>query len=413
MSTEPLVFEAEASEQQRKPADGLLILVVEDHDFQRAMLVRLLESLGARGVYEASDGQAALEISRELEQPFDLIFTDIDMPNVDGMALIRHLGEQQMGASLVITSSLNRALLDSIETMTAAYGVRLLGTIRKPVTPERLIEMLNLHWPAQRRIDRAAATTSDYTLDDVLNGLNDQEFEPFFQPKIHLATGKLWGAEALARWRHPRHGVVAPYAFIQTLESNDQIAELTWIMLAKTAAHCRAWRAAGLDLSVSVNLSVKLLGDVSISDAVTWQVRNQGLDPSHMTLEVTESAATAEVGHMLENLARLRMKGFGLSIDDYGTGYSSMQQLTRVPFTELKIDQSFVVHASQQASSRLILESSLQMARSLGIDSCAEGAETEADWEMLKRSGCDLAQGYFIAKPMDAEGFARWARDWQ
>ncbi|MGQ0799356.1 MAG: EAL domain-containing response regulator [Pseudomarimonas sp.] len=408
------VLEASASGRPvdaMQPARGLLFLVAEDHEFQRAMMVQMLESLGAKGVCEASNGRAAIEISQELEHPFDLIVTDIDMPDMDGMALIRSLAQAQVGSSIIISSSLSRALLDSIETMCAAYGVRLLGTIEKPASRQRLAELIELHYPNKHGTPRDKAEVSSYSLQDVLRGLENDEFEPFFQPKIELASGRVCGAEALARWRHPLHGMVSPHAFIDLLESRDRIAELTWIMLAKSAAHGRIWRAAGLDINLSVNLSVKLLGDVSIADAITWQVKNQGLDPQHIILEVTESAAMTEVGRVLENLARLRMKGFGLSIDDYGTGYSSMQQLTRIPFSELKIDQSFVMHANQHESSRLILESSLEMARKLRITSVAEGAETQEDWDLLRRVGCDIAQGYFIARPMEASSFPGWVRD--
>ena len=243
-------------------------------------------------------------------------------------------------------------------------------------------------------------------------GLKNNEFEPFFQPKVELATGHVKGPEALARWRHPQHGIVAPYAFIQTLEDNGRIDELTWLMLTKVAACCSTWRAAGMDLTVSVNLSLKSLGDVKIADHIAKLVSSQQLDPHHMILEVTESAATVGIGEALENLARLRMKGFGLSIDDYGTGYSSMQQLTRIAFTELKIDQSFVANAARQESARVILQSSLDMAKKLNITAVAEGVETQADWDLLQQMGCGLAQGYFIARPMEAGVYEDWVRNW-
>jgi EAL domain-containing protein (putative c-di-GMP-specific phosphodiesterase class I) len=127
---------------------------------------------------------------------------------------------------------------------------------------------------------------------------------------------------------------------------------------------------------------------------------------------VTETSAMSEIGIVIENLARLRMKGFGLSIDDYGTGYSSMQQLTRIPFTELKIDRSFVSHAVNQESCRLILEASLDMARRLRIASVAEGAETQADWDLVRAVGCDYAQGFFVARPMPADRFPAWMQAW-
>jgi len=394
------------------PAAGLCFLVAEDHEFQRAMMVGMLEGLGARAVQEAEDGRTAMEITRELDHPFDIIVTDIDMPGMDGMSFIRRLGEAGVGASLIITSALERSLLDSIETMSAAYGIRLLGTIEKPPTPERFAELIALHWRARPDPERSSPGAGAYALDEILAGLRADEFEPFYQPKIELKTGRVKGAEALARWRHPRDGITLPHAFLGLLEESGEIGELTWTMLARSARDCRLWRDAGLDIDVAVNLSVKQLADPAISDAITWQVANQGLEPKHVILEITESAAMTDIGRVLENLTRLRMKGFGLSIDDYGTGYSSMQQLTRIPFTELKIDQSFVQHATHQESSRMILESSLDMARRLRITSVAEGAETQEDWNLLREIGCDLAQGFYIAKPMPGDEFLAWTRDW-
>lgn len=394
------------------PGKDLRFLVVEDHDFQRRMMVEMLESLGVRSVHEASDGFSALEVLRELDQAFDVIVTDIDMPGMDGMAFIRRLGEAKVRASLIITSGLEKSLLDTMETMSGAYGMRLLGTVEKPPSPERFADLIAMHWQARANPEKAKRGAPTFTLQQVMKGLEAEQFEPYYQPKIELRTRRVRGAEALARWRHPYGGIVLPYAFISLLEDAGQISELTWLMLAKSARDCRDWRNAGLDLDVSVNISVKLLEDPAIADAITWQVTHQGLDPKHVILEITESAAMSSVGHVLENLVRLRMKGFGLSIDDYGTGYSSMQQLTRIPFTELKIDQSFVLHAVHQASSRMILESSLDMARKLGITSVAEGAETAEDWNLLRDCGCDLVQGFFIAKPMKSADFPDWASTW-
>lgn len=390
----------------------LRFLVVEDHAFQRSMMVEMLEGLGVQSIHEAADGFSALEVTRELEQPFDIIVTDIDMPGMDGMAFIRRLGEAKVRASLIITSGLDKSLLETMVTMIGAYGMRLLGTVEKPPTPERFAELITMHWQSRPAPAKPKQGPSPFSLEQVMEGLHAEQFEPYYQPKIDLKTRRVKGAEALARWHHPHAGVVLPHAFISLLEDADQISELTWIMLAKSAQDCRNWRDAGLDLNVSVNLSVKLLGDPAIADAITWQVTQQGLEPRHVILEITESAAMSSVGHVLENLIRLRMKGFGLSIDDYGTGYSSMQQLTRIPFTELKIDQSFVLHAARQESSRMILESSLEMARKLGITSVAEGAESAEDWNLLRDCGCDLAQGFFVARPMRAASFPEWVRTW-
>jgi len=160
---------------------------------------------------------------------------------------------------------------------------------------------------------------------------------------------------------------------------------------------------------VSVNLSLASLEEMSLADRMVNLVVSQGLEVRHVIFEVTESAAATDVGRVLENLTRLRMKGFGLSIDDYGTGYSSMERLSRGPFTELKIDQGFVRDAVTQPSRRAMLESSLEVARKLRIPAVAEGVENQAQWDLLRSLDCPMAQGYFIARPMEAGEFLQWA----
>ncbi len=383
-------------------------LVVEDHVFQREALVAMLAGLGARHIAEAVDGRAALEAMRA--QTIDTVISDLDMPGMDGMEFIRHVGEAGMPVSMILSSVHDRALIASVGTMTEAYGITLLGAIEKPVTPQKLAALIALHQLPVTPPPKAASVF--FSEADISEALAARLFEPLFQPKVDVATGSPAGAEALARWYHPEQGIVGPYAFIPALEANRRIDELTWIMLEKAAAACRDWRAGGLDMTVSVNLSLRSLITVGIADRVTALVRAQDLEPKHMTLEVTETTAMTDLARVLENLARLRIKGFGLSIDDYGTGYSSLQQLSRIPFTELKIDQSFVMHAIEKNACRVILESSLDIAKKLGLKAVAEGVETRADWELLKGLGCDVAQGYFIARPMEAAKIAAWAAAW-
>ena len=395
------------------PFADLRFLVVEDHEFQRRTLVSLLSRLGAKAVHASEDGRTALEVVQDPSRQVDIVISDLEMPGMDGMEFIRHLGQANTKVSLILASALERKLIASIGTMTEAYGIKLLGIVEKPLTVDKLRALVKLHDKNGAAVARPRSPGPVFTLEQILAGVANDEFEPFFQPKIALAQRQVRGAEALARWRHPSQGVVAPFAFIPLLEEHGRIEELTWLMLRKSAAQCSRWRAAGFDLSVSVNLSLLSLNDVQLADRVTDIVRSQGLDPRHMILEITESAATTELAKALENLARLRVKGFGLSIDDYGTGYSSMQQLSRIAFTELKIDQAFVANAAREESTRVILASSLDMARKLGIDAVAEGVETSEDWDMLVQLGCGLAQGYLMARPMEGAAFESWLRDWR
>jgi len=392
------------------PCANLRFLIVEDHAFQRGEWLRTLEGLGARTVYQASDGHGALTILRDASRPVDIVISDLDMEGMDGMEFVRHLGASGASISIILASALERKLLASIATMAEAYGIRLLGVVEKPLTSRKLLPLIKLHNPAVSK--PIASQAPSFTLDEIATGLRNDEIEPWFQPKIALATGRVVGAEALARWVHPRLGPLAPECFIGRMESGGLIDELTWVMVRKSAASCRTWRAAGVDATVSVNLSVVSLANVDIAERVTELVRSEGLDPAHMILEVTESGATTDVGKALENLARLRVKGFGLSIDDYGTGYSSMQQLTRIAFTEIKIDRYFVMNANKDPTARVILESSLKMAKRLGIELVAEGVETRSDVDLLSRLHCNTAQGYFFARPMQYADFLSWHRSW-
>ena len=391
------------------PLSELRFLVVDDHDFQRSMLIRMLKRLGAVQIGEAADGAAALKVCGST--PIDIIICDLDMPGMDGMAFIRHLGESGINASMILSSALDRSLVASVGTMTRAYGIHLLGCVEKPTTLERLQALIGLYkTPTFHELGIAPPT---FSLDEICAGLAAGQFEPFFQPKVEIASGELKGVEALARWRHPEHGIVAPQSFIETLEGSGLIDELSWQMIELSARWCHEWRAADLDINVSVNVSLSSLNKASFADRIAGLVNSQKLDPRHMILEVTESTAMTNVGQALENLARLRIKGFGLSIDDYGTGYSSMQQLTRISFTELKIDQSFVTDASANETCRVVLETSLDMAKKLRLCSVAEGVETEADWAMLQASSCNLAQGYLIGRPMEGKDLLGWVSSWK
>jgi EAL domain-containing protein (putative c-di-GMP-specific phosphodiesterase class I)/CheY-like chemotaxis protein len=386
----------------------LNFLVVEDHAFQRWAIGNQLEGLGAKSVVSAEDGRAALALLRERASPIDIVISDLDMPEMDGRELIRHLGEADGSPSIILASGLDRALVASVAAMAREYGVSLLGAIEKPVTAKNLLPLIEQHAVAPRGVQRVADAAREFTLEEVLAGLRGGRIEPYFQPKVDMRSGRVRGAEALARWNHSTEGVVGAVSFVPLLERSGNIATFTAMMVREAAACCRAWLDMACQVNLSLNLSQESLTDTGLADQMVKLIRAEGLDPGDVIFEVPESAMAADVGRALENLSRLRLRGFGLSIDDFGTGYSSMRQLSRVAFTELKIDHSFVRNAADQQPSRAMLESSLEMAGKLNIPAVAEGVESRAEWELLRELGCDLAQGYYIAKPMDATHFMRW-----
>jgi EAL domain-containing protein (putative c-di-GMP-specific phosphodiesterase class I) len=385
-------------------ACNLVALVVEDDGFQRRTVARMLRSLGVLEVLEAKDGREGLTCMHSAT-PVDLVVCDLDMPEMDGMEFMRHLGRESSTAAVVISSAKDRSLAASVEKMALAYGVRLLGLMEKPVTLAGLEDIIARRDATEPQLKRPPGLAHAYSIEEIRHGIAQQQFEPFYQPKVALKTGQVVGMEALARWRHPEHGLVTPEAFISMLELSGDIDTLTLGMVTGAAAACRRMQERGFDLTVSVNLSLTSLADTTMADHITRLVQSTGLEPRSVICEITETAAMTEIAPALENLARLRMRGFGLSVDDFGTGFSSLRQLMRVPFTELKVDQSFVTGCTEHSGLRILLESSVDMARKLGITSVAEGVETVADWRIVQASGCDLAQGYFIARPMDEAAF--------
>ena len=392
-------------------ANELNILVVEDDNFQRQMVVKMLRSLSVLSICDAGDGKQALEIIRkETKNPVDIVICDLNMPEMDGLEFLRYLGQEHHNISIIIISALGGKLLTSAGRMTKMYGVKLLGAIEKPILPTQLKDLLSKYERSENKWHQPAAS-ANFTLEEILQGIRAEQFEPFFQPKADLKTGRLTGAEALARWIHPELGVINPYAFIPLLEQSNNIDDLTFLMLEKAASACRSFHDRGNTLAVSVNLSLASLDDTMLADKITKVVRNTGIDPRYITLEITETAAMTDAAYALENLARLCMNGFALSIDDYGTGYSSLQQLTRIAFSELKIDQSFVQDFANNEALRIVVESSIDMARKLKVKSVVEGVETQQDWDTLKNMGCDTAQGYFIAKPMNLVSFVEFCAD--
>lgn len=391
---------------------ALRVMVVEDHGFQRRMALRLLAELEVEHVQEAADGNAALSMLEQLLQPPDVVLVDLDMPGMDGIEFIGHVAQRRLARGVALVSALDPALLNTVQTMARAYGLRVLGSVEKPLTSDKLQAVL-LRYEDSLHVD-ADDDEADVSVEDARAALAGGEIVPWFQPQAEFGNGKVVGVEALARWRRADGHIVRPLRFIHVLEREGLAAALTDCMLEQACAWKRRWESDDLRLKLSVNVSPTTLQDPAAADHYQQIVRDHGVDPADVVLEVTESSLMTDPARGLAVLARLRLKGFGLSIDDFGTGYSSLAQLSQVPFTELKIDQGFVSGAPLQPRKRAVIEASLDLARKLQLDTVAEGVETVEEWQMLASLGCTMAQGYLIAQPVPGEELPamidRWRR---
>ena len=379
---------------------ALRVLVVEDHGFQRRVALRLLAECGIEGALEASDGASALELLERQPQAPDVILVDLDMPGMDGIEFIGHVAQRRLARAMALVSALDPALLNTVQTMARAYGLFVLGTIEKPLTGDKLQAVLEKYEERQAEVEDEAIEVSG---EDMRAALAAGELVPWFQPQIEFGNGKAIGVEALVRWRRADGHVVQPRNFVSLIEREGLVDAVTESMLVQSCRWKRQWDEAGMRLRLSVNVSPATLHDPAAADHYQRIVQEHGVDPSEVVIEITESLVMADAARGLGVLARLRLKGFGLSIDDFGTGYSSLAQLSQVPFTELKIDQGFVTGAHAQPRKRAVVEASLDLARKLGLETVAEGVETTEDWQMLAALGCDVAQGFLVSPAVPGE----------
>jgi EAL domain-containing protein (putative c-di-GMP-specific phosphodiesterase class I)/AmiR/NasT family two-component response regulator len=389
----------------------LQFLIADKDEFQRRWLSIMLTNLGVRTIHEVGDGRSALALLQDPAHKIDITFIDLNLNDMDCMELIHQLAAHKLDTSVILISALDSSVMYSVAAMARACGIELLGTIDKPVAPEPLQAHFKQYRSPQ---DRSQLRKPDVELTetDLKNAIERHEFEPLFQPKVALTTGLVRGVEAFARWRHPRHGWVMPAVFIPALERSGLMDGLTWIMLEKSIFAYKRWRELQYKIPVSLNLSPSTLTQPGFSEKLAEFVASHKVEPNAIIIEVTESATASNVPAFLENLARLRMHGFDLSVDDFGTGQASMQQLMRIPFSELKLDRSFVAGASQNHAMEMVLSSSLELCRKLKRQSVAVGVETRQDWDFLLKLGCNYAQGFYIARPMDGAAIPAWMEEW-
>lgn len=385
------------------------ILVVDDSRVQREFAVDLCWRLGATEVYQANDGEQAIALLTRSPH-IELVILDLEMPGMDGVQALHEMARLGMEPAVIVASGRESVLLTVVENMGKSLGVKLLGVMQKPMSFDRLATIIK-RLPTLKQRNPAPGkylAVPELTELDVKNALRKQQFLAYFQPKISLCDGSLTGVEALIRWQHPRYGFLLPAQFIDFIERSDNISAITMVMLDMSLHQCQLWHAAGLHISVSINVSARSLADSQIASAIIDRITASGVAPRFVMLEITESALMTDLATTYGTLARLRLKGIGLSVDDYGTGFSSLLQLSRIPCSELKVDRAFVHGASDNMHLRVLLESAIDVARRLNLKVVAEGVETHKDWTLLRQLECDEVQGYFIARPMPGDVLPLW-----
>ncbi|MGY3909479.1 EAL domain-containing response regulator [Aeromonas piscicola] len=395
---------------------GRSAMVVDDSRTQQYEVTCLLQELGFGQIHVAQDGQDALDKLQQLErleERIDLLLTDLNMPGMDGVELISNLEKNTHYRMFVaVMSGVERDVLDVIHAIADAGTLEVIGVLSKPLKSSDLHNMLQHCDPLIHRENKKWMQLA-FTAEDVQQALDNQQLVPFLQPKVIMTDSSLYGFEALVRWLHPEHGVIPPICFVHHLEEGQLALDFFYHFLHATCDALNKLACMPAPISCSINLPVTLLLTDKLVENMIAIVQEHQLPCNAIIIEVTETTFMSNLSMSLGTLARLRLRGFGIAMDDYGTGYSSMKQLSRCPFTEIKIDKEFVHDAHSSPKKLAILTSAIVMSQKLGLKTVAEGVESEEDWRQLALLGCELAQGYYISRPLPVEQIEKWFAEWQ
>lgn len=342
------------------------------------------------------------------------IALDLIMPAKDGVEILHELALRECKAQILLMSGVGVKVLETTKQAALYRGLNVVGVLPKPFAIEKLRALLSTSSD-----NKDAKVTGDesgpvliYSLGDILHALHDSQFVLYYQPKIRLSDLSIVGYEALLRWEHPRHGLLLPERFMPQVEGTMVMHPLTF-ELFNMGLQWLGTLGPQTTVTLSINFSASTLEVNEFVERLYQSCLTHDILPSRVILEITESSTINQSAVALDALSRLRIKGFSLSIDDYGTGYSTMKQLSRLPFSELKLDRSFVASMQKSLESHVIVESTISLGHKLAMVTCAEGVEDKETLAALRALGCDLAQGFYFARPMPGPEALRLHRDWK
>lgn len=369
--------------------------IVDDDPTIREIARRVAEGAGFEAL--GFDAPAPFLVAAACDPP-ELVLLDLAIGEQDGIGVLEALAKLNSRCAIIVLSGLEDRLVGAAVRIGRSLGLQMLEPLAKPFQPQEL----------KARLAAAAAMVLPIREADVQDALASHQLVPRYQPKVRLSDGAAVGCEALVRWQHPSRGLLPPSHFLPLVEAGPSITPLTYQMIERAMTDLAVWRTRHPGLSVAVNVSARSLDDPEFADRVWDILARTGADPSSLTLEITETAAMADTAAVAAILTRLRIRKVNLSLDDFGTGFSSLVELHRMPFSELKVDRAFVSTMETDRDPRVIVKAIIGLAHTLGLSTVAEGVETEGALDMLREMGCDVAQGYGIGKPMTAEAFLQW-----
>lgn len=377
------------------------LLIVDDEPAVCTIIARIAEPLGFR-VKSLNNSGHFLQTIRDFRP--SLLILDLKIPGVDGVQLLHQLKEGHSDAQVMVISGMDQRVLNTAEKLGRSQGLKMLGVLQKPLQRPEL----------ELRLKEALSASRTHGRSELAAALKERQFVVQYQPKI-ARQDRAWridGAEALVRWQHPTLGLLPPREFLALMEEYRLIGGLTDFVLETAIQQVAAWSRAGLPIRVAVNLSASLVEDLEFPNRLTALLQKHDVPGSLLAIELTESTAMADPTKAMDIFLRLCVNDISLSIDDFGTGFSSLKQLYQLPFDELKIDRMFIGGLPDDEEARAIVRATVDMAHALKIAVCAEGVESWEALDYLESVSCDRAQGYLIGRAVTADEFERIVQEW-
>jgi EAL domain-containing protein (putative c-di-GMP-specific phosphodiesterase class I) len=378
-----------------------LVLAVDDEVDFLELIQQIGEGVGCDVI--TAETAAAFRDQLAKRQP-TLILLDLQMPGMDGIEALRYLARQNTTAGILLASGMDARVLSSARQLGESLGLKMLGTLQKPAMLEDIEALLARHIAPGERL----------SIEELRTAIDEHELVVHYQPKV-VRMADDWqvrGAEALVRWRHPRLGLLFPAEFLPLAETSGLILGITDFVLTDAVRQIGHWRQRGLHLNAAVNLSPRLVQDLEFPDRLGRLLKEFDVTAEQLTLEVTEAASLHDPELVMDIFTRLRVKGVGLSLDDFGVGLSSLTQLYKMPFSEVKIDRLLVAEMATSKPATTVVRAIVDLAHALSLTVCAEGVETPLAYEFLERIGCDALQGDFIASAMPAGEIENFVGVW-
>ncbi len=380
------------------------LLVIDDEEDLCAMIAEVAEKKGFDVTTISDPARVAGEVLRAVP---DVILLDLMMPGTDGVELLRLLSDHVRESKIALMSGSDARVLSSARRLGNAHGLNVVATLEKPIDVGALRTLLD-----QIAEPPALAPARSSGESRLAQAIASGEFLLYYQPVVNIATRSVKGAEALMRWNHPTRGILAPDSFLDQITQEGLMQPLTEFAITSAVRQSAAWDRAGYSLTVSINVTASSLLELGLPDRIASQCLQNNVHPESLVIEVTETEAMRDVTRTMDVLLRMRLRNIGVSVDDFGTGHSSLRELQRMPFSEMKIDKSFVMGMVDHPDCAVIVKAIIDLGHNLGLRIIAEGVENEEIWSQLAARGCDFAQGIYMSPPIPPDAFERWLAGW-